>query len=330
MHARALIILLVALLAAASARAQSTFRLDESGEWVEETPPTLSENESVMTEVRRNIASGRPGVAYDIINDWIERNDAETFPETPLAYRLRGDALTAMGKEFKALFDYELVARSFPQSEEFPIVVEREFDIAMRYLNGLRIKILGVRLENAREVGVELLIRVHERMPGSEIGERAAIAVADHYFSIREMSWAVEAYNAYLRSYPQGPSRERALKRRIIANLARYRGPQRDATSLVDAKRQIAQLQRELPREAERLELDERMVSMIDAEIAAQSLEAAKWRLKRGEDHAARFLLDRLLDRHPGVPASEEAARLLAERGWADTPPPPAEPEAAP
>ncbi len=308
----------IALALAPISAAQSTYDLDDSGDWIEQPALAQSQDAAVMTETRQLIAQGRPSLAYEIVNDWIERNDERTLPETPLAYRLRGDALTAMGKEFSGLYDYERVARGFPQSEEFPIAVEREFDIAMRYLDGLRIKILGLRLEDATDIGIELLIRTHERMPGSEIGERAAIAVADHYFEIREMGWAVEAYDAYLQSYPQGPSRDRALKRRVIGNLARYRGPQFDSTSLLDARRQIFQLQRELPLEAEKLELDERMISMIDAALAAQSLEAARWHLKRNEPQAARFLLGRIIDERPTTDAANEARNMLIARGWAE------------
>ena len=314
------VVLLFALLSAVAlaprAAAQSTFKLDESGDWIETPAPSLGEDAATMNEVRRLIAEGRAGLAYDIVNDWIDRHEDQTVPQSPAAYRLRGDALTALGKEFKALFDYERVARAFPQSEEFPIAVEREFDIAMRYLEGLRVKLLGLRVEDATDIGIELLLRTHERMPGSELGERAAIAVADHYYDIRDMRWAVDAYDAYLASYPNGPNREKALKRRVIGNLARYRGAQYDATSLLDARRQIAQLQRELPLEAERLELDERMITMIDAALAAQTLEAANWRLKRGEPHAARFLLLRVIEQRPGADAAKEAERMLLERGW--------------
>ena len=314
---RPIALVLLALLACAhTALAQSTYTLDDKGDWVETPAPAQGEDAATMNEVRRLIAEGRSGLAYDIVNDWIDRHEDQTLPESPAAYRLRGDALTSLGKEFKALYDYERVARAFPQSEEFPIVVEREFDIAMRYLEGLRVKLLGVRLEDATEIGIELLLRTHERMPGSELGERAAIAVADHYYDVRDMRWAVDAYDAYLASYPNGPNREKALKRRVIGNLARYRGAQYDATSLLDARRQISQLQREIPLEAERLELDERMVRMIDAALAAQTLEAARWRLKRNEPHAARYLLMRIREQRPATDAAEEAGRMLLERGW--------------
>ena len=320
-------ILIAAVAGAVSsdALAQQTFELDETGQWALQETQAPTGHAAVMTEVRQRIAEGRPAIAYDIVHAWIETHEDENLPESPMAYRLRGDALTAMGKEYKALYDYEYVCRVFPQSEEMPIAVEREYDIALRYLGGLRMKFLGLRIEDATDVGVELLIRVHERMPGSEIGEQASIAVADHYFERRDMAWAVEAYDAYLRSYPQGPHRERALKRRVIGNLARYRGPQHDVTSLIDAKRQIIQLQRELPEEAEKLELDERMITMIDSAIADQTLESAKWRLKRGDDPAARFLLRKLIRTRPGTDAAAAAERMLIERGWAEAP----EPEAA-
>lgn len=315
---RTLTLLMVFAFTAGAVQGQSTFRLDDEGEWVETPAPAEGEDAAVMSETRRLIAEGRAGLAFDVINDWIDRHEDQSLPESATAYRLRGDALVALGKEFKALYDYERVARQFPQSEEFPIAVEREFDVAMRYLEGLRIKILGLRIDDATDVGVELLLRTHERMPGSELGERAAIAVADHYYDRREMRWAVDAYDAYLSSYPNGPNRDKALKRRVIGNLARYRGAQYDATSLLDARRQIDQLQRELPLEAERLELDERMVAMIDAALAAQTLEAAMWRLKRQEPHAARYLMLRLIERRPGTDAAHEAARILVERGWAE------------
>jgi len=126
--------LALALAAAAAASAQSTYRLDHAGEWIEEPHVATGADADVMTETRRLIAQGRPGLAFDIINDWIERNDDRTLPETPTSYRLRGDALTALGKEFKALYDYERVARSFPQSEEFPIAAFHHRDDSERWL----------------------------------------------------------------------------------------------------------------------------------------------------------------------------------------------------
>jgi len=316
--------LVVAGLAAPGVAAQSTYELNESGEWVEREGAPQGADASVMTEASRRIAEGRPGLAYEIVDDWIARNiDVDggearaSSPQAPRALRLRGDALVAMGKEFKALYDYERVIRGYPASEEFLIAVEREYDIALRYLDGLRVKVLGLRLEDATDIGIELLLRTHERAPGSELGERAAIAVADYYYDNREMNWAVDAYDAYLKSYPRGPNRDKAMKRRVIGNLARYRGAQYDATSLLDARRQIARLQRDLPREAEKLGLDDEMVRMIDAALAAQTLEAALWRIKRGEEASARFLMLRVVELHPGTDAAATAAGELLTRGWA-------------
>jgi len=306
------------------AGAQSTYELDDSGEWVERPAEAQGADASVMTEASRRIAEGRPGLAHELVDDWIARNldvdNAEVSgasPEAPRALRLRGDALVAMGKEFKALYDYERVIRGYPASEEFFVAVEREYDIALRYLDGLRVKVFGLRVEDATDIGIELLLRTHERAPGSELGERAAIAVADYYYDNREMNWAVDAYDAYVKSYPRGPNRDKAMTRRVIGNLARYRGAKYDATSLIDARRQIARLQRDLPREAEKLGLDDEMIRMIDAALAAQTLDAAMWRIKRDEPAAARYLMIRLIEEHPGTDAAAEASRELVARGWA-------------
>ena len=93
---------LLLLAGAIPALAQSTFTLDDKGDWVETPAPAQGEDAATMNEVRRLIAEGRAGLAYDIVNDWIDRHEDQTVAQSPAAYRLRGDALTALGKEFNS------------------------------------------------------------------------------------------------------------------------------------------------------------------------------------------------------------------------------------
>ena len=152
---------LAVILAASVAAAQvTTYELQNGAGWVETDAPEPGTDAAVMAEARRLLASDQPSAARTILNQWIEQNKRTASPYLPQAYLLRGDAILAMGNEYKALYDYETVIKDFPASPEFVQAVERELDIGTRYLRGLRRKVFGLRIESAASVGEELLVRV--------------------------------------------------------------------------------------------------------------------------------------------------------------------------
>lgn len=339
--ARALLPALAAILGAvliaqpARAQASSEYKLTDEGSWFRTKAPAPGSDEALIADARRLLAQEQPERAREILTDFLDRNEKTNNPFLAAAYLLRADAKLAMDEEWASLFDYEIVARQFPQSEEFLIALEREYDIAVRYLEGLQRRLLGVRLLPAADDGVELLIRIQERVPGSALAERAAIRLADYYFEARDMALAAEAYDLYLLNYPRGPNRVKALTGRILANLAQFKAPLYDTTMLVDAREQVRQFRAELPAEAERRGLDRELIGRIDESLAQQTLLAAQWHLDREELAAGRYVLRRLVVRHAGTAAANEALAILTERGWLEQPapsdPPPApESEAAP
>lgn len=320
---------MAALAAAWGASAQTTeYTLTDDGEWVETRAPEPGTDEAVIAEARRLLADGAPGAAKGILDDWISEHETTANRWLPEAYRVRGDALLAMDREFKAMYDYEAVVREFPGSEEFMIALEREFEIALRYVNGLKIRVLGIRFENAENLGAEFLIRVQERAPGSALAERAAIELADYYYRKRRMELAREAYIVYIENFPQGPNLQRAMKRRIFTNIALFKGPQYDASSLIDAREQIRAFKNVFPVEAEQTGLDDAMQARIDESAAAQMLETANWYLRRVEPAAAKLVLKRLIRRHPRSLAASRAIQLMQEKGWLEEAPPSAPPSA--
>jgi outer membrane protein assembly factor BamD (BamD/ComL family) len=309
-----------ALALAAPAPGQgSSFTLERDGRWAVEREPEPGSDEAVIAEVRRHLAEDRPGAAFDRIDRWIKQNDPEsqgTSPWLAEAYLARGDALLAMDREFKALFDYEVVASRFPESSAFVRAIERELGIARLYSAGLKRRALGIRWQQTDDTAVELMIRAQERVPGSVLAEQAAIDLADHYFRNRDMALAAEAYDLYLLNYPQGPNRIKAMQRRIFANIAQFKGPSYDSSSLLDAELQIRRFGAELPTEAERLGIDDALLARVDESLAVQRLDTAKWRLRQGDLASARFLLRRVVKDHPRSTAAGEAIQIMTARGW--------------
>jgi hypothetical protein len=312
--------LCIALIATESLAQQTTFELDpDRGTWVEAEAAEPGTDAWVIAETRRALAAEQPGEARKQISDWIQINERTDNPWLPEAYMLRGDALVALGKEYKALYDYEKVALHFPQSEVFLPTLERELRVGRMYLNGLKRKFLFLRLESGAPIGIELLMRVQERSPGSQLAETAALDLADYFYRVRELELAAEMYGIFLVNYPRSQNREHAMLRQIYANVAQFKGPRYDASSLVEARALIRQFEDEYPDRAEQLGITDALIARLDESSAAQMLATAEWYFRRNDPVSARFTLRRLVIKHDGTVAAARGRDILEERGW--TPP---------
>ena len=295
---------------------QTTYRL-EPGRGVE---PVLDESQSpegaVLAQTRRLIAEEKFREAYDVIHEWIEENKDTDSPALPEAYVLRGTALVGRDMEFRALFDFEHVARNYPDSAAFPTALERELEVGNKYLHGLRRRQFGFRVESAVDVAEEIIVRINERLPGSRLAERALMDLADYYYRERDLRMAATAYECFVLLFPASDQRQKAMERRIYATIAQFKGPSYDASGLIEAKYQIEEFQERYPREAAESGLSDALAARLDESAAAQVLTVARWYLKRGDPASARLTLTRLVQRHPATAAAAEGYGILKERGW--------------
>ncbi len=325
-HARtprlaALWIFMVALAAwltlPAAARAQyNEYKLGPDGQWVQTGAADPDSPQAVLAQARRDLAEDRPEQARTVLTTWInqyERTGSEYLPE---ALQLRGDALTLMGNEYDALYDYERVIKEFTGSGAYVTCVERELDIGVRYVNNYKRKFFGMRILNSEDVGEELLIRVQERMPGSRLGERAGIELADYYYRTHDLSLATEAYDLFLKNYPSSQYRMKAMQRRVYATIARYKGPRYDGSALLDSVVLIRRFRNQYPAQASQGGLDDALLARIDESIAAEMYESARWYLKQGDEPSARYLLQRLVRERPRTAAAGQAYDFMKSRGW--------------
>ena len=311
------LLLLSPLALTPSASAQSrTFQLGGEGEWVETDAPEPGSDRAMLAEMRRLIATGRASRARSQLQQFVDDRLGTQDPLLPEALLALADAKVADGAEYKALFDYEFLIRSFPSSPEYVTAIQRELEIAQRYAGGLRRTMFGLRLLNAGPVAEELFVRAAERLPRSEVAEEALIGLGDFYYRDREMRLAADVYDIFLRKFPVSRHRERAMVRRILANVALYKGPRYNPQPIEQALTLVQEFQARYPLEAEQIGITESLEIRIDESAGSHMLESAQWYLKRGDGPGARLVLRRLLDRHPRTTAASTARQILEERGW--------------
>lgn len=292
------------------------FALEGQG-WTDER---MEEGDPALTEARRLLAADRPGPALKILNTWVNAHQYTDNPDLPQAYLLRGDAKLALKDEYEALYDYEAIIKQFYGSPEFPKAVEREYEVAKMYLNGLKRKWFGIRIESGVVLGEELMIRVQERMPGSQLAEIAALELADYYYRIRDMPMAADMYGIFVINFPESQNRRYAALREIFANIASYKGPRYDQSGLTEAGVLIEDFQARYPAEAERAGVTVQLESWVDESAADHLLDTARWYLRQMDEESARYTLRRLIRAHPTSAASAEAVKILEERGLLDQP----------
>lgn len=302
-----LLVLLVGAATPGAALGQERYELS-GGQWQKQPAPEPGTPEGQIQTIRRHLAAGRADEARELAGAWIEQH-----PNHPLlveSYLLRGDARVAIRHYYNALFDYEYVIRYFPASEQFHTALEREYEIARLFINGMNRRFLGMRLLPADGEGEELLIRIQERAPGSELGERASLTLADYYYESGDMLSAADAYDLFLENYPASVQREWAMLRLIQSSLARFKGPRFDPTGLIDAAQRLRMYREEFPAAADRVGADALLVR-IDESLAQGRYLTARWYERRSEPVSAAYLYRRVIEDYPQTAAAEQALAAL-------------------
>lgn len=301
--------LLVALLVTSVAHAQERYKLGEDQTWSKQAELDPASPEGQLQAIRKLLAEERAKEADKAATRWIK-----AYPNHPMlveAYMLRGDAKVARIDYYKALFDYEAVIRQYPGSEQFHVALEREFYIAELFGSGIKRRWLGMRILPAHEEAEEIYIRIQERAPGSELGEKASLALAEFYYRRAEMVNAADAYDLFLVNYPRSRFRERSMLRLIQARLATFKGPRFDAKGLLDARERIAQFRSEFPAAAEQIGA-EGMLVRINESLALKEYLTGRWYEGQGKSLSAVTLYERVVKEFNSTAAAAEARQRLA------------------
>lgn len=288
---------------------EQEFKLGPDDEWNLATDVDPASESGQLLLARRALIEDKPRRARDLATAFIDRH-----PNSPLqanAYLIRGDAYIQEGDEYKALFDYEEIARGFPSSAVFVTALEREFEIATAYAHGLRRKLLGTfRILGTEDEAQELLIRIQERLPGSRLAEQAGMELADFYFRKRDLRMAAEAYDLFVENYPRSADVNKARLRLIYSYLADYRGPKYDASGLEEARLRLEDLRAREPGLAQRIGVEALLVRIYESD-ARKLLVTAEWYLSIDDPISAEMTIQRLVRRYPDSIASLEALRRI-------------------
>ena len=288
---------------------EKRYELTTDDQWAPLAEADPDGEEAQLLEVRKALGLDEPKRALNLVTGFLERSPFSKW--RPEALLLQGDAKLALGDEYDALMVYEQLIRRYPGSGVFVTALEREYEIAKEYANGLRRKLWGTfRILDASDEAEELLIRIQERLPGSTLAEKAGMTLADFYFDRRDLFMAAEAYDIFIENYPRSTEIDKARLRLIYSYLANFRGPEYDALGLLEAQARLRELQVTRPALAQKVGAEALLVRVYESD-ATKMLATAKWYLEVEDPISAEYTIRRMIEAYPDSIAALSALEMI-------------------
>ncbi|MCK4340540.1 MAG: outer membrane protein assembly factor BamD [Phycisphaerae bacterium] len=281
----------------------------ETDEWVaRERPPELGP-EDELDEARTLLAAGEPRQARKLLKQWLEENpDSERYFE---AEYLLGETYFESRDYWKAVERHQTVAEN-AAGELFHTANERCVDVARAFLSGQKRILWKIFRLPAYDDGIEILDRVWQREPGTQLGELALKLKADYYFTHGDVDLAQDEYANLALQFPSGRYIQLAMLRTAVAAEAGFPGIQFDDRPLIEAAERYRQFQAAFPAYAERENVAER-IEGIRQQRGEKDLDIARWYERTRRSDAAQFYYRQILKDWPDTLAATEArARLRA------------------
>lgn len=120
------------------------------------------------------------------------------------------ESLTELGYLHKSYKAYQTLIEKHPNSPHFDTVLQRQFEIGVRFLNGEKHKVWRMRLFTAYDKAVEIFEQVVKNGPFSKVGPQAQFDIGLVYEKQKDNISAVHAYEKILERYPKLPIAESA------------------------------------------------------------------------------------------------------------------------
>jgi outer membrane assembly lipoprotein YfiO len=193
------------------------------------------------------------------------------YPKSRVApesqYRL-GTIYEETGDYVEAHKAYQSLIQSYPQSERFDEVIEREYQIGTMFLSGKKGKLLGLDIRPSLPLAIEVFQKIVTSAPYGAFGDKAQFSLGVAYQKSGQFDNSTEAFQALIDQYPQSNLVQQARLQMAEVAYAKSGGEARDQGALDEASRQAQNYLKKYPgsEEAERAEKINRQVDELNAE----------------------------------------------------------------
>ncbi len=288
------------------------------GEWVRQAEPGADTPAGQAARVRELQQLGKSRRAVKAAERFLDEYPDDPMRERAMYYA--GAAEMDRGNYYSAFEWFELQLDEFPDGDFANDALRREFEIADAFLNGRKRRVAYVFRLPARSEGLEILTRIAEHAPGTELAQQAMLRIGDHHYSRDQWYEAVDAYDQFVDTFPNSDRASHAMLQAARAMYAAFHGIAYDATPLIDADQRFRAFAAQYPGRAE-----EAGVNAILWEIhnlrAHKMFETARFYERVHRPTSAAFCYRKVIDTYGETDWAGDARDALARLGEPVRPP---------
>jgi tetratricopeptide (TPR) repeat protein len=263
-----------------------------------------------LIRAKRLLAEGEAKEAQEAAQEWLEENEGAAYADQ--AYWVIAQGLYDRGRYYQAFEKYEELLDGSPGTELFEASLRQEMEIGQLFLAGKKRLVWGFIPASAKTEGLEILDRVIDRWPGSEMAAEALMIQAEHYFAGGRFVEAQSTYQVLVESYSKSRFYQDALLRNAEATHGQYAGPGYDASCLTDARIRYEQYRARFPGHAGEIGIGPR-IARIDWQLAQKHWVIADFYERTGRQGAARYYYEYVMSHWPDTEWAVRAGQRYAE-----------------
>ncbi len=262
------------------------------------TDNVLSDKEmpAKLTKAQQALDAGKYAKAMKITKAWRKANISKDNPAPAwgdCAWHIEGTASLEKGNHYHALESFNDLTENYPSSAYFTQSLEKMVELCDEFLAGRKRRLWGFLPTGAVTESLEMLDKVAERWPGSELAAGALMKKAEYYFGKERFLEAQAQYQLLIDNYAASSAYEPAMFGSAESTFRMYNGPLYDARCLSEAIVRYEQYRARFPKEAADKGIDGRLAE-IEQLLVGKEQEIADFYQRTNKSKSADFYNERL------------------------------------
>jgi outer membrane protein assembly factor BamD len=213
---------------------------------------------------------------------------------------------------YKGFREYQNLIEKHPGSPHFETVLERQYEIGVRFLTGAKHRIWRFRVFNGLDKSVEVFEKVVKNGPYSKVGPKAQFGIGQAYERQKDNISAVRAYEKVLERYPKLPIAEEAQFQIGAAYQAEAQRAEYDQNNANQAIAAFTEFLVRYPQSA-RVEDAQNRRAGLKQEQSKGLFQIAEFYEKRQNPKAASIYYNEVIEQNPRSDWANQAQKKLTE-----------------
>ena len=230
----------------------------------------------------KNVAKDSPKAQFDFAKDFYDvkkyADALREFKKLLKAYPKSFEASESQyylglieqeeGNLYEAYLAYQRVVDKYPFSERIKEIVEKEYNIAEKFISGYKRKALGLALP-VENPAIEILTKVVENSTYGVLASKAEYKLGLVLKGLERYYEAEDAFNKVLTNYPDSEWADPAKFQIATCRAAVSRGPDYDQGAMQEAKQKFEEFVKEHPDAVLSKDAEQNINTLKEKEAAA-------------------------------------------------------------